>query len=167
MKNKVSLKVIEVPIIEMTGTIVTTSRETALQLEPWVDLPDGETLRLIYGGEIENNDDRLMFGVVKADGMVDCFTLEFEDQWRWFGEYYGYPECCVEEFCSIGEGPFNSNQFTGTGYVPCRHCVTTSCPTDLVKLIGERRVSTIPFLLDVSELEENFQLVTYLIKRQG
>lgn len=42
--------------------------------------------------------------------------------WRFWGFMYGYPDCCIEEFCKEFDEPKHTGPWTGTGFVPCRAC---------------------------------------------
>ena len=68
--------------------------------------------------------------------------------WTIFGEYYGFPHCCIEHF--------NNRDFTttlgyshalikmGTGYVPCPECAKKSAE-ELVEAIAKKRKCPTPF----------------------
>ncbi len=46
-------------------------------------------------------------------------------QWIVFGVYYGYPECCIEYFCTRKTYFLTLQQavvLTGKGFVPCNKC---------------------------------------------
>ena len=40
-----------------------------------------------------------------------------------WGEFFGYPECCIEEFTLLIQKPgFSNHPMCGTGFVPCISC---------------------------------------------
>lgn len=53
-----------------------------------------------------------------SDEMLNVFNKN--KWWTFMGKYFGFPECCVTDFCSSSER-LNS-PFDGTGYVPCPCC---------------------------------------------
>ncbi len=50
---------------------------------------------------------------------------EQKPYWGFMGLYFGFPPCCINEFCSLhwSERNFSETHPSfGTGYVPCFHC---------------------------------------------
>lgn len=47
-------------------------------------------------------------------------TFEDNAWWVFMGKYFGFPDCCIKNFCSGGSK--QSSLFDGTGYVPCSSC---------------------------------------------
>lgn len=49
--------------------------------------------------------------------------IKFKDyDWIDWGIYFGYPPCCIEEFCNMGHLDAPKRKFNGTGFVPCKSC---------------------------------------------
>lgn len=46
--------------------------------------------------------------------------------WRIWGEYFNYPQCCIDHFCNPevkGYSQYTENHIArGTGFVPCPKC---------------------------------------------
>lgn len=74
--------------------------------------------------------------------------------WTFMGKYFGFPECCVKDFCqSSVKIP---SPFDGTGYVPCS-CCNKLIVSDIVKQeftlgINQRRYHNQAF-----EVDDNFE----------
>lgn len=67
------------------------------------------------------------------------------DVWRENGKIFGYPECCIEEFCNHLGGRGNLfRKFHGTGYVPCESC-NRKTAQELLDQIAARRTYPKPF----------------------
>lgn len=47
-------------------------------------------------------------------------TFEDNPWWVFMGKYFGFPDCCIKNFCSGNNK--ESSLFDGTGYVPCSCC---------------------------------------------
>lgn len=55
------------------------------------------------------------------------YTIDSEtvNQWRYRGKYFGYPDCCIEEFCQLLHYPLNreiSKLTKKHGFIPCAEC---------------------------------------------
>lgn len=86
-------------------------------------------------------------GIIDSDGTI--YRLDFADEvdkWHLHGKYFGFPDCCIEEFCSPDFVPLLNEPFplNGTGYVPCKECRKKSVK-ELVKVIAENRKCPVPF----------------------
>ena len=64
--------------------------------------------------------------------------------WYVFGKYYGYPDCCIAEFESLGHIGKRDRKLTGTGYMPCEKCNKKSVNT-LKFIISINRICPISF----------------------
>ena len=88
-----------------------------------------------------------------------------EEMWTIFGSEYGYPECCVDEFCRRSpDRPKPLTQMTLdqtramsafaacglTGYVPCHKCAT-----ELVQKINTLVCNKLISTLDMTERAGN------------
>jgi hypothetical protein len=68
---------------------------------------------------------------------------------KW-GEYLGYPKCCVDGFVAIWEDVIINRvkapvrKLAGTGYIPCTVCNELS-EEELTRTIEKGRVCPIPF----------------------
>lgn len=87
------------------------------------------------------------------------------------GIYYGFPACCIEHFCLHGQtlnnSTYQNHPMSGTGYVPCPHCLESSKDKDtFAEYINANRYCAEPFpsqqvnLIDV-ELHKFFALLCY------
>lgn len=49
-------------------------------------------------------------------------------QWEHYGNYYGYPQCCIHSFCY--EVTTRSQRKAGkkTGFIPCKHHAKLQTP---------------------------------------
>lgn len=46
---------------------------------------------------------------------------EATDQWTYYGKYYGFPECCIHDFCHPrGNRDRQFQASNSTGFVPCK-----------------------------------------------
>ena len=67
-----------------------------------------------------------------------------------FGEYYGYPQCCIESFlgpnCALNHAKrFEDVPFGGTGFIPCQKCATERTEEEILSEIASRRKCPTPF----------------------
>ena len=67
-----------------------------------------------------------------------------------FGEYYGYPPCCIESFLKPTSAlhhavRFEDVPFAGTGFVPCQKCATERTEEEILAEIASRRKCPTPF----------------------
>lgn len=60
-------------------------------------------------------------------------------RWSIMGKYYGFPQCCVNEFVS-GASMGQTRKFEGTGYIPCEHCNENVEKDKLITYINENRL---------------------------
>ena len=63
------------------------------------------------------------------------------------GMYFGYPVCCVLQFChnyEMGHAGIPDSKFTGTGYVPCAACAEQPVE-DVLAYIQKHRHAPTPF----------------------
>jgi len=81
-------------------------------------------------------------------GESPLFLGEHIDHWIFMGTYFGYPECCIEDFCTRDSEPtpLQEQVHDGTGFIPCPSCCNKilSGETTLEGLISNRRCK-IPF----------------------
>jgi len=70
-------------------------------------------------------------------------------QWASLGKYYGFPDCCIDEFVSFAVTGYpnrsKKRKFHGTGYVPCKHCDKHLSEQALADIINLRRTCTDDF----------------------
>ena len=88
--------------------------------------------------------------------MSDFFDRD-DLSWEEVGLYFGYPKCCIEEFCN-GEPNFittleDMRLFCGTGFVPCKKCNETKTEDQLLAEIAKNRKYDKPFPLDRHDKE--------------
>jgi hypothetical protein len=83
-------------------------------------------------------------------------TLKHGVNWYILGKFYGYPECCIQNFIIVQPEQRTENQKLAMkhGFVPCHNCAD-----DIVKknikidnLIVKRKAST-PFPIPPSDVE--------------
>jgi hypothetical protein len=43
------------------------------------------------------------------------------DQWKHFGEYYGYPKCCIDSFCNQVTTRSQRKAGNNSGFIPCKN----------------------------------------------
>lgn len=65
-------------------------------------------------------------------------------RWPLIGKYYGFPQCCIDEFES-GLSMGKTRKFEGTGYIPCEKCNENVEKDELIKYINENRTHPLPF----------------------
>ena len=66
-------------------------------------------------------------------------------QWQTYGEYFGYPECCVAAFRMLEHfGKDVEYKLNGTGYIPCSVCNEKS-EEELLETIAKNRKCPTPF----------------------
>lgn len=71
------------------------------------------------------------------------------NKWRILGRYFGFPECCIDEFIEYITGeknPFEreTRKLEGTGYIPCVECNKKSVG-ELIDQIEKSRTYHRPF----------------------
>lgn len=160
---KATLIIRKIPTVEITGRLVNVDRKYFEFMTPLYDLPDGEYLKVFQDvGFEDQNGNYDIIGFLHGDGSVDCVSLDTRiNKWRWFGDYYGYPACCVEHFCNT-TGTTTPSHFDGTGFVPCPTCEERSMNELVVEIHRQRKCPT-PFMMDVSGEDEDYHLLQHLI----
>lgn len=81
-------------------------------------------------------------------------TFDDNPWWVFMGKYFGFPDCCIKNFCSGNNK--ESSLFDGTGYVPCSCCnKTITCPKvvqEFTDRINEKRYHNYLF-----NINDNFE----------
>lgn len=78
-------------------------------------------------------------------------------QYKLFGALYGFPSCCVNEFCTSycmdTRNQYPDGPWMGTGYMPCISCAPTAAQ-DFDKFVAEhiatKRICPLPFPSELS-----------------
>lgn len=70
------------------------------------------------------------------------------------GLYYGYPPCCINEFCYFFIKPRKifKRKLHGTGYIPCSECNKKS-EEELLQIIAHNRQCETLFPIDDEDSE--------------
>lgn len=82
--------------------------------------------------------------------------------WTDFGRYFGFPECCIEDFLSRDSAPKESRKLRGTGYTPCLKCNEKS-EEELIDIINSNRQARTEFPVEEdheSILEHMAEIIT-------
>lgn len=82
--------------------------------------------------------------------------------WVFTGLFYGFPLCCIKEFCGLKHVALGRIKLQGTGYIPCSKCRTKN-EDELIKVISENRFDPEPFP-EESGWDEREKFVNRLIK---
>ena len=61
-----------------------------------------------------------------------------------FGQYYGFPQCCIDDFGTRFRAPEEKRKLCGTGFIPCLKCNQKS-EAELIEIINANRKCPIPF----------------------
>lgn len=71
--------------------------------------------------------------------------------WKRWGQYYGFPECCIEFFLKNAHKDYwmykmypKGSKFQGTGYIPCKQCNKLT-EQEIMKRINYRRKALTKF----------------------
>ena len=96
-------------------------------------------------------------GVIDVYGVIWCIDLPKVSQWHLYGQYYGYPDCCIDHYHRYPH-PLTYTPAFGTGYVPCPRCAARY-GTKLIDEINHRRSCTIPF--PTAELPGSEEILLY------
>jgi len=80
---------------------------------------------------------------------------EWLDKMQSRGEFFGFPQCCIDDFLSRERAPNESRKFCGTGYIPCPKCNELS-EEEIVTNINKRRKCKEPFP-EGGHLSEGFE----------
>lgn len=92
------------------------------------------------------------------------------DPWVLLGRYFGYPECCITEFCNIPAFMDDKNRDIriekagDTGFVPCGKCAKSD--TELKDLIKDRKCPT-EFPIGGSENEKQVAELVYTLTKEA
>ena len=73
--------------------------------------------------------------------MITKTTVPNLGSFEAYGEYFGYPACCIDAFSKlthIGDPHLRDRPFNGTGFIPCEMCCERD-PEDLLTEINARR----------------------------
>lgn len=73
--------------------------------------------------------------------------------WVHMGAYYGYPDCCVNEFVYriLNREKAPKRKFYGTGYIPCKKC-NRKTKAQMLEYITKNRGHKQPFPYDDSDV---------------
>lgn len=74
--------------------------------------------------------------------------MKVASDWRLFGALYGYPACCIEQFCTESQDEVLASNapggrrdddapWDGTGFIPCSDCAPAA-RADFPKFVAER-----------------------------
>jgi len=69
------------------------------------------------------------------------------DQWKHFGNHYGYPKCCIDGFCNEAITRSQRKASNHSGFIPCKKHS---------KLINLRKI-TLKSLIKNRECENHFK----------
>lgn len=72
------------------------------------------------------------------------------DSWREQGRLLGYPECCIEDFCSRETWPAPEPQCEAgnrTGFIPCGRCAAEVLAGRPLHTLIQNRAEPLPFPL--------------------
>lgn len=94
--------------------------------------------------------------LVKDEKFIELYKSS--NFWAAAGTYYGFPSCCVENFCNSFAAQIYekhpNHPMNGTGYVPCETCVEPSKNYSFFsELINQNRFSSAKFPDDSNEKE--------------
>lgn len=68
------------------------------------------------------------------------------DQWQHFGNYYGYPKCCIDSFCNQRMTRSQRRAGNGSGFIPCKkHSRLILLRETTLKDLIRNRIHTKPF----------------------
>ena len=107
------------------------------------------------------------------DGKLNHLEIKIDtnyplDMWDMYGQFYGFPMCCIANFINRPIGSPHlpvDHPFSQTGFVPCPKCLERDY-TDLIEEIKSKRFFSKPFTekglpsADISKIPE---LVNFLI----
>lgn len=94
---------------------------------------------------------------------------EFNKQ-RVMGEYYGYPQCCVDEWCAshplfFSERPDVQQMASQEGFVPCiKHSEEIMEGKTKVEDLIQNRICPLPFPEQTSDIQVGNYLAKYVKK---
>jgi len=74
----------------------------------------------------------------RAAGMPVVLTAEW-------GQFYGFPQCCIDAFKTYGHVGQAKRKLTGTGYIPCLACNEKSEAELLAAIEARRNPAAPPF----------------------
>lgn len=90
----------------------------------------------------------------QEEQLTDQQIREMLEPWYYTGKFYGYPDCCIDDFVSriiteeYSDGMTEAQHqvHDGTGFIPCHSCATkiVNGETTLEGLIQNRQCSN-PF----------------------
>lgn len=75
----------------------------------------------------------------------DVLAVERYGDWDFWGEWYGFPTCCVEAFNRLDHIGGSSLQLEGTGYIPCAQCNASKTEQELREAIAAKRLAPYKF----------------------
>lgn len=158
------LSVVTVSIMDVSGTIQSVHVDDVPILSVMMDLPDGEYIKILHSGGTDQEHGYFTLGVVYPDGTVSCVMVDFHDQWRWMGNWYGYADCCIDEFIT-GPVEQHHHELLGSGLVVCGSCVDKSSG-EIVKALTAKRQAPNPFLMEGNEVANMCAIIEKLITEE-
>jgi len=76
-------------------------------------------------------------------------VIDVHSERQMYGEYFGYPKCCVKYFVeNFDELPILNKRrkpLHGSGFIPCPDCSLNKTEEELIKEINENRKYEKPF----------------------
>lgn len=74
--------------------------------------------------------------ILKNNNLINLIDLY--PWWIFIGKYYGFPECCIENFC-LGNSNIKYQNLVINGFIPCNNCINLDLQ-DLKKSIFNNRL---------------------------
>lgn len=132
-----------------------------LPLRVLSEFEEGELVPLIEGyGPIEMEMYHCL-SFINKDGTVTSIGIEFDDQWEWFGKWYGYDTCCIEYFKGHTLMETDSH-FEGTGLITCPKC-SQEQPNKVLAKISSMRICPLTFNSEKEEPTGEVLILKFLL----
>lgn len=107
------------------------------------EFEEGELIPVIKGSGPIGMGEYHCLSLINKDSTVTSIGIDFDDQWEWFGKWYGYDICCIEYFKG-SRSIKTESYFKGTGLVTCPKC-SDEQPNKVLAKISSIRICPLIF----------------------
>ena len=125
------------------------------------EFEEGELVPIIEGHGPIGTEMYHCLSFINKDNTVTSIGIEFDNQWEWFGKWFGYEDCCIKYF----NGPRlieTESYFKGTGLITCPKC-SHEQPNKVLAKISNMRICPLTFNSEEEERIRDGFILKFLL----